>query len=481
MFNISKKFIKASRRWKHINPILLPFSDVASQKNTLQKLIQLSFFQVSVGVAFVLLVGTLNRVMIVELEVSSSLVAMMVAIPLVFAPFRALIGFRSDTHESAIGWRRIPYLWVGSLLLFGGLATMPFALILLSGDTHWPKFFSVIATACSFLLVGSGAQIVQTAGLALATDIVDEPLRPRVVALMYTMLLLGMMVSGIVLSSMLEPFSQIKLIQVIQGVAVLTFCLNMLALWKQEARDPSKTIKQHCHPSFASAWRELTSDLNVRRFFLALAVGTIAFSMQDVILEPYGGEILAMSVSETTLLTTFSSSGAFLAFGVAAYILNKNINPNRLAAFGALVGIVGFSFIVFSEPTKVIEFFIVGVFLIGFGGGLFSISCLTAAMHINLGGFSGLVLGTWGAIQALSMGTGIALGGLLRDFTEYILSLNTVSQTVLPPNLAGYLGVYHLEIFLLFLVLVVIGPLAGKPRGFLTSNSKKFGLARFPN
>ena len=99
-----------------------------------------------------------------------------------------------------------------------------------------------------------------------------------------------------------------------------------------------------------------------------------------------------MSVGETTLLTTFSSSGAFLAFGVAAYILTKSINPNRLAAFGALVGIVGFSFIVFSEPTKIIEFFIVGVFLIGFGGGLFSISCLTAAMHINFGGFSGLVL-----------------------------------------------------------------------------------------
>ena len=100
---------------------------------------------------------------------------------------------------------------------------------------------------------------------------------------------------------------------------------------------------------------------------------------------------------------------------------------------------------------------------------------------INFRGFSGLVLGAWGAIQALSMGTGIALGGLLRDFTEYILSLDTVSQAVLQPNLAGYLGVYHLEIFLLFFVLVVIGPLAGKPRGFLTPNSKKFGLARFPN
>ena len=481
MFDISKKFAIASKKWKAVNPVLLPFSDVASKKNSLQKLIQLSFFQISVGIVFVLLVGTLNRVMIVELGVSSSLVAIMVAIPLVFAPFRALIGFRSDTHKSAIGWRRIPYLWIGSLLLFGGLATMPFALILLSGDTHWPRFFAVIATAFSFLLVGSGAQIVQTAGLALATDVVDEPLRPRVVALMYSMLLLGMIVSGAILSSLLEPFSQIKLIQVIQGVAVLTFVLNMLALWKQETRDPNKTKKSQNHPTFTMVWNEFTSDQKVRRFFLALAIGTIAFSMQDVILEPYGGEILNMSVGETTLLTTFSSSGAFLAFGVAAWILNKSINPNRLAAFGALVGIIGFSFIVFSEPTQLIALFLVGVFIIGFGGGLFSISCLTAAMHIQSGGFSGLVLGTWGAIQALSMGAGIALGGLLRDLTEFILTFSTVKHSVLSPNLAGYLGVYHLEIFLLFLVLVVIGPLVGKPRGFSTPNVKKFGLARFPN
>ena len=162
---------------------------------------------------------------------------------------------------------------------------MPFALILLSGDTHWPKFFAVYRYSLLLLLVGSGAQIVQTAGLALATDIVDEPLKPRVVALMYTMLLLGMMASGIVLSSLLEPFSQIRLIQVIQGVAVLTFCLNMLALWKQEARSPGKTIQQH-HPSFASAWRELTSDLNVRRFFLALAVGTIALVCRTLFWNP---------------------------------------------------------------------------------------------------------------------------------------------------------------------------------------------------
>ena len=79
--------------------------------------------------AVVLLTGTLNRVMIVELGVSAWLVALMVALPLVFAPLRALIGFRSDVYRSALGWRRVPFIWIGTLLQFGGLAIMPFALI----------------------------------------------------------------------------------------------------------------------------------------------------------------------------------------------------------------------------------------------------------------------------------------------------------------------------------------------------------------
>ena len=112
---------------------LLPFSDVASKDLPLSRLMRLALFQVSVGMALVLLVGTLNRVLIVELKVPASLVAVMVAMPLVFAPFRALIGYRSDKHVSAIGWRRVPYIWMGSMIQFGGLAIMPFALLVLAG------------------------------------------------------------------------------------------------------------------------------------------------------------------------------------------------------------------------------------------------------------------------------------------------------------------------------------------------------------
>ena len=105
MFNY-KRFALA--RLSAIGPRWLPFADVASTEVPLSRLLRLSLFQVTVGMALVLLVGTLNRVMIVELKVPASLVAVMLALPLVFAPFRALIGFRSDTFRSALGLRRLP-------------------------------------------------------------------------------------------------------------------------------------------------------------------------------------------------------------------------------------------------------------------------------------------------------------------------------------------------------------------------------------
>ncbi|HKX95691.1 MAG TPA: PucC family protein, partial [Methylibium sp.] len=176
-----------ARGWRQVGPRFLPFADAATTELPLGRLLRLSLFQVSVGMALALLNGTLNRVMIVELGVAAWLVSAMVALPILFAPLRALIGFRSDTHRSALGWRRVPYIWFGSLLQFGGLAIMPFALLVLSGDTHGPVLYGTIGAALAFLLVGAGLHTTQTAGLALATDLAPEAARPRVVALMYVM------------------------------------------------------------------------------------------------------------------------------------------------------------------------------------------------------------------------------------------------------------------------------------------------------
>jgi BCD family chlorophyll transporter-like MFS transporter len=119
--------------WSSLGSRFLPFADAASADLPLSRLLRLSLFQVSFGMAVVMLVGTLNRVMIVELKVPAALVALMVALPLLAAPFRALIGFRSDRHRSELGWRRVPYIWMGTLMQFGGFAIMPFALLVLAG------------------------------------------------------------------------------------------------------------------------------------------------------------------------------------------------------------------------------------------------------------------------------------------------------------------------------------------------------------
>ena len=187
-------------------------------------------FQLVIGMIMALMVGTLNRVMIVELHVPAWWVALAVAIPMVFAPLRTLIGYRSDTHPSALGLRRIPYLWTGSLLLFGGLAVMPFALLLLAEAVPETLLLGQLGAGLAFILIGTGLQVTQTAGMALANDLANEEKRPRVVALLYAMLLLGMIISSTLFGWLLADFSPTRLVQVIQGSAVVVVVLIALRM-----------------------------------------------------------------------------------------------------------------------------------------------------------------------------------------------------------------------------------------------------------
>lgn len=236
----------ATQKLAATGPKYLRFADIATPDIPMSRLLCLSLFQVTVGMALVMLVGTLNRVMIVELNVPATLVAVMLALPLIFAPFRALIGHKSDTHVSALGLRRIPYIWKGTLCQFGGFAIMPFALLVLSGygeAVDVPRWIGLSAAALAFLLVGAGVHIVQTVGLALATDLVKEEDQPKIVGLMYVMLLIGMVISALIYGALLEAYTPGRLIQVIQGTAVITVALNITAMWQQETRSRERAAE----------------------------------------------------------------------------------------------------------------------------------------------------------------------------------------------------------------------------------------------
>ncbi|MFN4239929.1 MAG: BCD family MFS transporter [Erythrobacter cryptus] len=460
---------------------LLPFADAASADLPLGRLLRLALFQVSVGMAMVLLNGTLNRVMVVELGTPTWLVALLIAVPLVVAPFRALIGHKSDTHRSVLGWRRVPYIWFGTLMQFGGLAIMPFALLLLGVPERFT--LGLIAAAAAFLLTGTGFHVTQTAGLALTSDLAPQDKRPRAVALLYVMLLIGMMFAAFVIGGVLADYSPTRLVQVIQGCALLTLVLNTTALWKQEARNTKITAPDRETPTFGELWQAFVRDGRNARLLTAIGIGAAGFAMQDALLEPYGGEILGLSVGATTGLTGAWALGSLIGFMLSGRALARGWDPLRLAGAGLVIGINAFLLVLFAGPFAAALLLYAGALGIGLGLGLFSVGTLMEAMSLARSETAGLALGAWGAVQATCAGTGIALGGLIRDGVAAWVGSGAASASV-ATRASGYSTVYMLEIALLLAGMAALGPLvghAGRRRGAPDDPlAQPFGLREFP-
>lgn len=450
-----------------IAPHYLPFADAATDDVPLSRLLRLSLFQMTVGMALVLMVGTLNRVMIVELQVPAALVALMLALPLLFAPFRALIGFKSDTFKSALGLRRLPWIFKGTMYQFGGFAIMPFALLVLSGygeAVDAPRWIGLSAAALSFLLVGAGMHIVQTVGLALATDLVPPEDQPKVVGLMYVMLLVGMILSALVYGALLSTYTPGRLIQVIQGTAVVTIVLNGLAMWKQEARNRSRAFAPRTEIAFATALRNLSAQPGMLRLLAVIALGTAGFGMADVLLEPFGGQVLGMTVAQTTRLTVVLACGSLVGFALASRWLGRDgWQPMAVASLGALIGVPAFLMVMASAALMAVPLLLAATLIAGFGAGLFGHGTLTATMRAAPPEQIGLSLGAWGAVQTTAAGAAVALGGLIRDVMIVAPVAGAEGAALAGPAAAApYLPVFGLEAGLLLLALIVAWPLRRK-------------------
>jgi len=344
-------------------------------------------------------------------------------------------------------------------------------------------FAGEVLAALAFIMTGFGMHMTQTAGVALAADRATDETRPRVVALLYVTFLLGMAMSAVIVGWLLRDYSDLRLIQVVQGCAAATMVINVIALWRQEkARPMTRAEREAPRPKFAEAWADFTAGGQVGRLLVVVALGGLAFNMQDVLLEPYGGEVLGLSVSATTLLTAFNAIGALTGFLLSARTLGQGADPYRLAAKGILIGIAAFSAVICAAPMGLPWLFYAGAYGIGLGMGLFAVATLTAAMTLPMRGVAGggLALGAWGAAQATAAGLAAALGGGLRDTFGGLAQAGHLGA--LTSSDVGYMVVYHLEIGLLFLTLALVGPLvrmtvlkpATEPR------QGPIGLAEFP-
>lgn len=411
---------------------------------------RLGLIQFGVGLSLAPISGTLNRVLITDLHIPAVAVGFLIALHYFVSPVRVMIGYRSDKDRSLGKWRT-PYVVFGVMLTFGGLACAPFALILLSGEgiiTFWPAM--LICTAI-FLAYGAGINIVETIYLAIVSDITPPKSRGRVIAFLWVMLILGTMVSAVIVSALLINYTHRLLIQVMQSSALIFVVLTVAALWRQERLNPDGSIDSDLETvrvrlSLWESIKMLGGQKVLHHLFIVIFIATMAFATHDVLLEPYGGQVLGMSVSATMQLTVLWGAMTIVGVALAGWLVWKQRSPVLLIVLGCMVGLIGFGVISYASDIALILPFKVGVGLISMGRGLFLVGSIILVMSLADVNHAGLFLGIWGIVQAIAQGIGVIGGGLIRDVAQ----ANTGNVVV------GYTTVYMTSLVLLLTVLLLL-------------------------
>lgn len=412
--------------------------------------LRLGLFQFGMGLSIAPLTGTLNRVLIDEMHIPAVAVGFLIAIHYFVSPIRAMIGFRSDQNRVQGHWRT-PYVVLGAMLTYGGLATAPFSLILLSGDGTIGFLPAMLVCTVIFLVYGIGINVVETVFLALVSDITDPKERGRVLAVLWIMLVLGTVVSSIIISYLLHEYSHMRLIRVMQGSAVVFIVFALLALWNREKLNSSGLIEGQDNPirvrlSLGESIKLLLGQKALRSLFIILFIATTGFATHDVLLEPYGGQVLNMTVAETTQLTALWGIAMLLAIAVAGSMLWRGLSSVTIILLGCAVGALGFLTISYASDAALVTPFRIGVFMIGAGRGLFIVSSIALVMSLTDVGHAGLFIGLWGVMQALAQGFGTIGGGLVRD----------VAHALTGSVVLGYTVVYAASLVLLIVSLVLV-------------------------
>jgi len=411
---------------------------------------RLGLIQFGIGLSIAPISGTLNRVLITDLNIPAAAVGFLIGLHYFVSPVRVMIGYRSDKARSRGVWRT-PYVVLGVMLTYGGLACAPFALIILSGDgilSFWP---AMLISTVIFAAYGAGINIVETIYLALVSDITPPKSRGKVISVLWVMLVLGTVISAIIVSGMLVDYSHKRLIQVMQGSAILFVVLTVIALRGQEQlrRDGSIISRTDATRVRLSLWesiKALRGQPVVQGLFTVIFVATMAFATHDVLLEPYGGQVLGMSVSSTMRLTALWGAMTIVGVVGAGVMLWKKLSPSLLIGIGCVVGLAGFGVISYASESVAVSVFQVGVGLVSIGRGLFIVGSVILVMSLADISHAGLFLGVWGIVQALAQGFGVIGSGLMRD----VVQIQSGSVAL------GYTSVYMTSFVLLALVVLAL-------------------------
>ncbi len=388
--------------------------------------------QMAIGAVAALMTSTLNRVMVVELALPATVPGILVALHFLVQMSRSRFGYESDRRP-----RRAPLILLGSATLSLGGMLAAVAIVVTATSRVPGLALSVLA----FVLIGVGMSASGTALLALVAERVEPRHRGGAAALLWIMMIFGIAVTAGSAGSALDPFSLSRLLAVTGAVCVVAMLLAVVGVTGLEARWPrqaSHATAPPAHPSFAQAWRAVSGEAQTMQFAIFVFVAMLAYSMQDLILEPFAGRVFGMTPGASTRLAGSQHAGVMLGM-LGAALLSARVGTLRAwAAAGCAASAVALATLAVLPVTAGVDALRLTVFLLGVANGVFAVGALGAMMGMTAGPRGdgvGLRLGVYGAAQALAYGIGGTLGGMASDVA--ILALGQVR--------AGYNAVFGVE------------------------------------
>ena len=388
---------------------------------------RLGLVQAMLGAVVVLTTSTLNRVMVVELALPALLPGLLVALHYAVQLSRPRMGFGSD-----VGARRTPWIVGGIVVLATGGFLGAVATTWLDGAS---RSAGLALAVLAFMLVGLGVSAAGTSLLTLLAKRVDAPRRAGAAALVWVMMIVGFAVTAGTAGKFLDPYTPERLMAVSGCVSLIAVVVAMLALWRLEghARSVAQTDPAMTATRFRAALAEVWREPDARRFTIFVFVSMLAYSAQDLILEPFAGVMFAFTPGESTQLSGVQHGGTLAGMLLAALAGRRLFG----VGFGSLrvwtvwgcvascIALAGLAFAGFGGAAVTAHWPLrANVFIMGVANGAFSIAAIGSMMALaghGRGGREGTRMGLWGAAQAIGFAGGGLIGTAMSDLARWII------------------------------------------------------------
>ena len=400
--------------------------------------IRLAFFPIAYGLSGALIGGTLNRIMIAEMEMPASLVGLFFAVPLLVSPARIWFGYRSDGFM-LFGKRREPYIVLGALLIGLGIISIATLSINLAGSA-----MLAVGVFVAFLIYGVGRNLGHNTFQALVADRFEgEAGRGRAVTMYEVATLLGLIMGAGGLGKALEHYDPASLTQVAIGVAVIVLVLATFAAIKQEPRgkDVDAAVESASKMPFKQVLQEVVlPDKQIRSFFILVLFTLLGTLAQDVLLEPYGALVLDMPVGDTTRLTMYWGIGVMLAMILSGTVFIKWLGYMKVMRIGIVSSALVFVALILLGISGNAGAFKSIVFVMGFGTGLAGAGMLTGIISFTTPIRAGMLMGVWGMANMIGHALGSLIGGSIVDIVRFWMGGSAF---------AAYSTVFGMEVIML--------------------------------